>query len=284
MKKWQKIVLIITTITIIVGVMVVPSFAYYEDTDGHLEPDRLIVHTKMKFDGQTHRTELIDIPITDLTNYADCSYLFVDFWADGEQQYTKSLVCGFLWISRGYAVSIPDVGDVFVLIDSDSISIEYIPDSTYRWCNYTDFTFKLCAYPTFAETEEHYDSLTGYVKNVEDYCEELESINRDLYDDNIRLEFDMADLRSENENLQQINDDLSSDMAIIESEYQKLSREVEGLRNTNAIEAFVNGLAKGFNDFIDIISGFSVGGITLGAVITVAVVGIVILVLIKFMR
>lgn len=258
MNKIQKIILIITTITIIVGVMVIPSFAYTINEDGSFTPVRVNMNVPMtqQSDGSSYGELVFDLD--QYCDPRDTALLLCDVWAPGEQQYTKSLTPTYNWISRTITTEIADVGSATMYIippstayDSYTIHIEFRIDSSYRWCREEYLQIKFCVYPT-----------------VPAYESEVREIISNINSENANLESELANLESVLSNL--------------EREYERLSVEAEGLRNTNAIEAFVNGLANGFNSFLDIVSGFSVGGITLGSVITLAVVGIVILILIKF--
>lgn len=130
-----------------------------------------------------------------------------------------------------------------------------------------------------------YEMLDGALNDTEQrYLELWEQYTK--YEDNLNgLKDQVSDLENRNESLQNTNTQLNNTIKNKNDKITELNQTnkdlKEALGNTNALTKLGNGIGQGFTNILEFVSNLGVGGLTVGACITVAVVIFVVFVIIK---
>lgn len=178
--------------------------------------------------------------------------------------------------------------------------------ATYYESNADSLYMGICVYPSVMTSDDiyrkvldDYDRVAASNNTLTSENETLKSENASLVEENnslssantdLQLKYDQAvsdqtayalqieQYKSENERLTAENAELDEMNKILVNNKENLE---ESLANTNSLTALFNGIGQGFTNIIDSISSLGIGGITIGACITVAVVIFVVFIIIK---
>lgn len=188
---------------------------------------------------------------------------------------------------------------------NEKIVITLIKKSFYD-NNASNLFMGVCIFPNIATSESIYLRQYGTAllaninyQSVKKSYESLQSTHDKLNSDFNILKQQYIDLQNEHTDCSGNLGDVQGENLLLQSQVQQLQNQVgqlttknnnltvenkdlkESLGNVNALTNLGNGIGQGFTSIIDSISNLGVGGLTVGACITVAVVVFVVFIIIK---
>lgn len=310
MKKWQKILILCVSCVCLLATMIIPTFAseIVTTTRGNYEinPDNLKVAparftSKMTWYSDTsHYGFAFGLPYSSSNipgeYYINCKstdWLNIHF-SDSENSLSRwdigMVRLAYANHTQQFTVK-KNNGDVIFTVDVQvpkqsnnvfsgelSISVEF---PGYYSKPYNDFYITVDVYPSYSAYASYVNQMvdvsSDYKELADNYRSEISNLNSQISD----LNNSIGDLNSI---ISTQNDDYNSLERRYEAALNEWKKTREVVENNNALFMLGDGIGSAFSSIIGTLSSLSVGGVTLGAVISLLVVGFIIFLIIKLVR